>query len=194
MKSDQTNAVNPASLRESDGPATGLACRILEWSARHPALAIVLVSLLAVVINCYPIIFCGKSFTASTGVPMVYDWWPPLPQMKDVPQTSNHGSDTEAMLIWAIPAGFIESRSLLEHGELPLWDRYGHAGYTFIGQSVTMLGDPLQFIVIFGRGSAWAWDIKFLTAKLLFCAGFGLLVLRLLGSRLLSLIYAALAA
>ncbi len=57
-----------------------------------------------------------------------------------------------------------------------------------------MLGDPLQFIVIFGRGSAWAWDIKFLTAKLLFCVGFGLLILRLLGNRPLSLIYAAMAA
>jgi hypothetical protein len=57
-----------------------------------------------------------------------------------------------------------------------------------------MLGDPLQLIVIFGRGSAWAWDIKFMAARFLLCAGFGLLVLRLLGSRPLSLIYAALAA
>jgi hypothetical protein len=194
MKSDQTNVVNPASLRESDGPETGLAGRILEWSAQYPALAIVLVSLLAVVVNCYPVIFCGKSFASSTGVAMVYDMWPPLPGMASMPQTSNHGSDTAAMLVWDIPAGFIESRSLLEHGELPLWDRYGHAGYTFIGQNVTMLGDPLQFIVIFGHGSAWAWDIKFLTAKFLFCAGFGLLILRLLGNRLLSLISAAMAA
>ena len=53
---------------------------------------------------------------------------------------------------------------------------------------------PLQLIVILGHGSAGAWDIKFLAAKFLFCAGFGLLVLRLLGSRPLSLIYAALAA
>ena len=194
MKLDQTNAVEPAPSGEANGPATGWAGGILGWSARHPALAIVLVSLLAVVVNCYPVIFCGKSFASSTGVAMVYDVWPPLPQMKDVSQTSNHGSDTEAMLIWAIPVGFIESRSLMEHGELPLWDRYGHAGYTLIGQAVSMLGDPLQFIVIFGRGSAWAWDIKFLTAKLFFCVGFGLLILRLFGNRPLSLIYAALAA
>ena len=73
MKPDQTNAVQPAPPGETDGPATGLAGRILEWSARHPALAIILVSLLAVVINCYPVIFCGKSFASSTGVPMVYE-------------------------------------------------------------------------------------------------------------------------
>jgi len=98
------------------------------------------------------------------------------------------------MMWWGIPVGFIESRSLLEHGELPLWNRYGHAGDTFIGQNETMLGDPLQLIVIVGRGSAEAWDIKFIVAKFLFCIGFGLLILRLFGNSLASLIYTALAA
>jgi hypothetical protein len=98
------------------------------------------------------------------------------------------------MMWWAVPVGFVESRSLLEHGEIPLWNRYGHAGDTLIGQAVSMLGDPLQLIVILGRGSAEAWDVKFVVAKLLFCAGFGLLILRLFGSCPLSLIYTALAA
>jgi hypothetical protein len=57
-----------------------------------------------------------------------------------------------------------------------------------------MIGDPLQLIVIIGRGSAVAWDVKFLVAKFLFCAGFGWLILRLSGSRPLSLVYSALAA
>lgn len=125
---------------------------------------------------------------------MVYDGWPPLPGMGPTRQVSQHGSDTTAMMMWGVPAGFIESRSLLEHGELPLWNRYSHAGDTLIGQTVSMLGDPLQLIVIIGRGSAGAWDIKFLAAKFLFCVGFGLLILRLLGNRPLSLIYAVLAA
>jgi hypothetical protein len=161
---------------------------------RHPVLPVLLVSLLALIVNCYPVIFCGKSFAATTGVPMLYDWWPPLPGMEDVPQTANHGSDTEAMLGGEIPMGFIESRSVWEYGELPLWNRYGHAGYTLIGQAITMLGDPLQLIVILGHGSAAAWDIKFLCAKLLFCVGFGWLILRLTGNRVLSLAYAALSA
>ena len=63
-----------------------------------------------------------------------------------------------------------------------------------IGQAVSMLGDPLHLIVIFGHGSAGAWDIKFLAAKFLFCVGFGLLILRLLENRTLSLIYSGLAA
>lgn len=159
-------------------------------------LAIVLVSLLAVVINCYPVIFRGRSYVSPTCVrELVYGWWPPMPGMEPaatyVPQ---HGSDAGAMMWWGVPLGFAESRNLLEQGELPLWNRYGHAGDPLIGQAVSMLGDPLHLIVILGRGSAVAWDIKFLTAKFIFCVGFGLLILRLLGSRPLSLIYAAIGA
>ena len=164
------------------------------WQARHPVLAIVLVSLLAVVINCHPVIFGGRSFVspASTGV-LVYSWPPLFPGLPPGAELSVHGSDTPAMMLGGVPEGFIESRTL-PHGELPLWNRYGHAGTTFIGQAISMLGDPLQLVVIFGRGAAWAWDLKYLIAKFLFCAGFGLLVLRRLGSPGLSLIFAATAA
>jgi hypothetical protein len=195
MKLDQTKTFTPASSSESKG--TRFANRVSEWSTRHPILAILIVSLLAVVVNCYPIIFCGRSYVSPSCVNwMVYDWSPPLPGMDPsrYQNMSQHGSDTGAMMWWGIPVGFIESRSFLEHGELPLWNRYGHAGDTLIGQNVTMLGDPLQLIVILGRGSGEAWDVKFVVAKFLFCAGFGLLILRLFGSRPLSLIYAALAA
>ena len=172
-----------------------LAAFCSDWNTRHPVLTLVLVSLLAVIINCHPVIFCGRSFVspASMGT-LVYSWPPIFPGMKPAPQISVHGSDSAAMLIQEVPAGFIESRSLLQYGELPLWNRYGHAGSAFIGQAVTMLGDPLQLIVIFGRGSAVAWDLKFVTAKWLYCTGFGLLVFRLMGSQPLGLIYAALGA
>ena len=200
MKLDQTKAFKPASSAESKG--MGFVNRVSEWSAQHPIFAIMLVSLLAVVINCYPVVFCGKSFVSptSTGGALVYTWWPPAPGMDKWPEPtpdmlhSVHGSDTEAMMYWGVPLGFIEARSLWEHGELPLWNRYGHAGATLIGQAVSMLGDPLQLIVILGRGSAWSWDVKFLAAKFLFCFGFGLLISRLLKSQPLSLIFAALAA
>jgi hypothetical protein len=121
-------------------------------------------------------------------------WAPVVSELKPDQVLSTHGSDAWATVIWGVPAGFIESRSLLQYGELPLWDRYGHAGATFIGQAVTGLGDPLQLIVILGGGSAGAWDVKFLAAKFLFCAGFGLLVWRVLGSQRLGLIFAALSA
>ena len=192
---NQTKASKPVPDLDPKTRTAGFAQQISEWNTRHPVLAILLVSLLAVVINCYPIIFCGRSYVSpACAGPLVYTWWPPLPGMKHTPQTERHGSDTYAMMLWGVPAGFLESRSLLEHGEIPLWNRYSHAGDTLIGQAVSMLGDPLQLIVILGRGSAGAWDLKFLTAKFLFCAGFGLLILRLWGNRPLSLLYAALAA
>lgn len=198
MRQDQPKASYPVSGSEPKIRSKGFAAQVSEWNARHPALAIMLVSLLAVVINCYPVIFCGRSYVSPTCVngTLVYSGWPPLPGMEPgpAPNVLQHGSDSEAMMWWGVPVGFIESRSLLEHGELPLWNRYSHAGDTLIGQAISMLGDPLHLIVIIGRGSAGAWDIKFLTAKFLFCAGFGLLILRLLGNRTLSLIYSGLAA
>lgn len=195
MKLFKSQASRTASGPQRPAWGPGIPGRVSAWSSQHPVLSILFVSLLAVVVNCHPVVFGGKSFVSPMrGMALVYDWWPPLPAMGPTPQASNHGSDTSAVLIWGVPAGFIESRSLLEHGELPLWDRYGHAGETLLGQAISMLGDPLHLIVILGRGSAWAWDIKFLTAKFLFCIGFGLLMLRLLGNRPLSLIYAALAA
>lgn len=172
------------------------AATVSAWALRHPFLAIFLVSLTAVVINFHPIIFCGKSYVAPVdpGIGVAYYWWPPLPGMKAKPPIGCHGSDTAATLIWGIPVGFIEYRSLVEHGEIPLWNRYSHAGDTLIGQGISMLGDPLHLIVIAGHSSSTAWDLKFFTAKLLFCIGFGLLLRRLSGSLGLSLLYSALAA
>jgi hypothetical protein len=169
--------------------------RLAEACARQPIFAIVFVSLMAVAINCYPVIFFGKSYVAPAfGVPMLYERYPTLPGMTEKEPVYAHGSDTAATLVAGVPWGFIESRSILEHGELPLWDRYGHAGDTLIAQAVSMFGDPMQWIVILGRGSALAWDVKFVLAKFLFCVGFGLLIRRLLGSLPLAILFAALGA
>jgi hypothetical protein len=179
------------------GPAstsTKLTGKFSEWSAKHPVLAIVFVSALAVAINCYPIIFCGKSYVApAVGLPMLYADYPQLPGMTNRDAVQAHGSDTGATMIWGIPLGFVESRSILEYGELPLWNRYSHAGDTLIGQAIGLFPDPLQWIVILGRNAALAYDIKFLLAKLLFSIGFGLLIRRLSGSLPLSLLFAGMA-
>jgi len=169
---------------------------ISEWSRRHPLATLILVAILAVVINCYPVVFCGRSFVSpACAAPTVFDWWPPMPGMDPATEVvDRHESDSGAIMFWCVPASFVESRSLWEAGELPLWNRYCHAGQTLIGQAISMLGDPLHLIVLFGHGSAVAWDLKFLAAKVLFCIGLGALVFRLLASRPLSLLYAVLAA
>src|ERR1051325_11728550 len=155
MSQDQPMASKPVSASEIESRSKRFAAGLLKWNREHPILALQLISLLAVVINCYPIVFCGKSFVSPTsaGGKLVYGWGPPAPGMdKSLSETihSVHGSDAEAMMWWGVPVGFIEARSLWEYGELPLWDRCGHAGAPLIGQAVSMLGDPLQLIVILG--------------------------------------------
>ena len=175
---------------------SGFGGRLSNWNVRHPILAMGLVSLLAVVINCHPVIFCGRSFVSPacmSGV-LLYSWPPGYPGLKLAPEMNAHESDVWSTMVQQVPESFVEYRDLLEHGELPLWDRYAHAGQPFLGQAVTMLGDPLQLIVILGRGSALAWDLKFLTCKILFSLGFGLLIWRLLASQPLGLLFAILGA
>jgi hypothetical protein len=68
MKPPQTDVSIPASASESKTTSKGLAKRFSDWNAKHPVWTIVLVSLLAVVINCYPIIFCGQSHLKKSAV------------------------------------------------------------------------------------------------------------------------------
>ncbi len=187
---------SPKNEAGSSGAAISKSGRgLLKSFLAHPIPAIMFVSLIAVVVSCYPVVFCGKSYVSVTsGTPLVYEVWPTLPETPSTPITDIHGSDCAATMVWGVPVSFIESRGLLEQGELPLWNRYGHAGDTLIGQGVSMIGDPLHWIVISGRGAAGAWDLKFLVAKFLFCVGFGWLILRLFGSLPLSLLFTALSA
>src|SRR5262249_2426545 len=93
---------------------------LAEACAKQPVLAMVIVSLIAVVLNCYPVLFCGRSYVAPTaGVAMVYGGYPTLPGMTNLVPVNAHGSDTGSTLIWGVPVGFIQSRSVLEHGDLP---------------------------------------------------------------------------
>ena len=179
-----------------DARSTDLGPLLSKWFASHPVLSIVLVSLAAITVNCYPVIFCGRSFVAPAyELPMLYEKYPTLPGMdKNMEPAVTHGSDVGAVLIWGVPVGFIQSRSVWEHSELPLWNRYSHAGDTLIGQAVSMIGDPLQWIVILGHGSSLSWDIKYVLAKLLFCIGFGLLIFRILKNLPLALVFVGLAA
>ena len=75
-----------------------------------------------------------------------------------------------------MPYSVVESRALLQDLELPLWNRYNSSGVTLLGQGQSMFGDPLHIFVILTGGASWAWDIKYLLAKMLFTAGLGLAV------------------
>src|SRR5690242_1953066 len=116
MKLNQ--AFKPEPVREA-GPLIEARPGVLsQWVARHPVLAIVLVSFLALVINCYPIFFCGKSFVSPPRrFPMLHEGGPTFPGMTSA-AGFDHGSDTASVLLWGVPVSFIESRAVMEHGEL----------------------------------------------------------------------------
>jgi hypothetical protein len=145
----------------------------------RPILAIALVSVLAVVVSSYPVIFGGRSFVAPNNgdVQLLYDGIPTLPTYDASPATDVKGSDVGAIFWSHIPISTIQHRALLRDLEWPLWNRYDSCGTPLLGQGQSMFGDPLQLVVIAADGAAWALDFKFLAYKFLMAFGLGLLVL-----------------
>ena len=168
-------------LRLPDGKLEGAAVRARAvWRRLSPAQAVWLVAAAGVVLSCYPVIFCGKSFASvnfEDGTYQLYQKFPTLPGTTDAALVNGHGADLGSMAWRAAPDGVLESRALFHDGELPLRDRYSGAGAPLLGQGGSMVGDPLHWLVLVFGGRAWAWDAKFLLAKLFFTAGVGLLVL-----------------
>ena len=163
------------------GTVEGALARARGWWRRlSPAQAVWLVAAASVVSSCYPVVFCGKSFAAvnfQDGTYQLYQKFPTLPGTTDAALVSGHGADLGTMAWRIAPGSVVASRSLLRHAALPLWDRYSGDGTPLLGQGESMVGDPLHWLVLLAGGRAWAWDVKFLLAKLCFTAGVGLLVL-----------------
>src|SRR5882672_8903484 len=153
--------------------------RLVASMQAHPGPAIVGAALLAVVVSCYPVVFFGKSFVSpnfSDGTFLLYENFPTLPGYDDRSTENAKGADVGAIMWQQMPYAVVESRALFQDLELPLWNRYNASGVTLLGQGQSMFGDPLHVFVILTGGASWAWDIKYLVAKLLFTVGSGLTV------------------
>ena len=150
------------------------------WAIRRPGHAVLAVALCSTLLSCYPVIFFGKSFVSPNilGSGMLYPTPPFVPGYQDTDLEFSKGADTGAMLWQNLPYSVIQSRALKQDHELPLWNRYNSAGTPLLAQGLSMFGDPLHTIVLIANGAAWAWDVKFIVAKILFCLALGLFVLR----------------
>jgi hypothetical protein len=151
------------------------------WSTNHPQRAVLVVAALSVTLSCYPIIFFNKSFISPNNhshTYLLYGQMPTVPGYKDVTTDDEKGADLGAALWQNWPYSVVESRGLLEYGELPLWNRYNSCGLPLLGQGLSMCADPLQLLVLLTDGSSAAWDLKYLLAKLLFAFCLGLCVLQ----------------
>src|SRR5215212_5306518 len=150
--------------------------QVADVARRNPRRAIMVVAIFSVLLSCYPVIFCGRSFVSANAVPMLYPGIPSWPGHTETERENFQGSDAGALMWYYLPISVTQSRALLRDGELPLWNRYNSCGLTLLGQGQSMFGDPLHMLPILAGGEAWAWDLKFILAKVLFCFGIGLAV------------------
>jgi hypothetical protein len=158
------------------GQLSSFISQLVDAMKRNPRRAVLVVAIISVLVSCYPVVFFGRSFVSANCVPMLYPRIPSLPGHDETETENFKGSDAGAIMWHDVPNSFIQSRALFRDGELPLWNRYNSCGLTLLGQGQSMLGDPLHMLVVLAGGEAWAWDLKFLLAKALFCFGLGLAV------------------
>ena len=166
--------------------------RVGNWCARRPAAAIWLAALAGVLLSCYPVVFLGKSFVgpAICGT-LLYNRQPTLPGSTETRNEWTDGADTAAGMLCILPYSAVERRALFHDGEWPLWNRSNAGGVPLLGQGQSMLADPLHLLVLLAGGNGWAWDLKFLAAKLLFAAGIGLVVRTATGGRVFAAVLLA---
>ena len=151
----------------------GLAAR----ARRRPVLTLLATAAVAVAASCFPVIFAGKSFvTPENGTLCLYASFPTLPATPPGPVENPKGADLAALLWAHLPYSVAEHRAIFRDHELPLWNRANSCGVPLLGQGQSMIGDPLHWIPLCAGGAAWAWDVKFVLAKIIFAFGIGLVV------------------
>ena len=158
------------------------ASRLLAWLGRRPGLAVACVAAASAAASSYPVLFLGESFVSPEMeyMTLLYDGHPTLPGGSVGRVTRAVGSDIGAILWQHIPLAQVERRAL-GRAEAPYWNRYNGCGVPLIGQGQSMVGDPLNLLVVAAGGNAWAWDLKYLAAKWLLAVGLGLIVHQLTG-------------
>lgn len=147
------------------------------WATRRPKGFIAAAAAAAAVLSSYPVVFLGASYVSPNyGTLLLYNRLPTLPGYQDATAVDARGADVGAIMWQHVPTTVIQSRGYLEHFEFPLWNRYNSAGNPLLGQGQLMVGDPFTFLVALLGGNAWAWDLKYVTAKFLLGFGLGLVV------------------
>jgi len=154
-----------------------LGLNFTQWLKANPFKAISLVALVATLLSVVPIVFEGRSFVSPNyGTPLLYDEFPTLPHTSYAETQDTKGSDIGAIMWQQVPFSALQHRSILRDAEIPVWSRYNSCGTPLLAQGQSMLGDPLHLIVILCKGSAVAWDFKYVLAKVLFSLSLGLCV------------------
>lgn len=164
-------------LKGGCAPIGAALTRLAEFARRRPLLALFVVAAAAAIVSCHPIVFYGKSFLAPGNRALcLYAGFPTLPGSLPEKIENPKLSDIAAMLWAHMPYSVLENRAIFRDHELPLRIRDNSCGVPLLGQGQSMIGDPLHWLPLCAGGAAWAWDVKFILAKILFAFGVGLLV------------------
>ena len=160
--------------RRFAGAGARLAASFAEWAEARTKTALLCAALAGVLVSCHPVIFLGGSFVSpNNGARALYDGFPSLPGDENTVVKDAAGTDVGAMA-WAFLPYSCLQHDALAHGEWPLRNRSAGCGLGLQGQGISMFGDPLHWIPVAADGEAWAWDLKFILARLLFAWGTGL--------------------
>lgn len=149
----------------------------MKWLRTRPVSSLAFISLIAVCLQCHPVIFFGKSFVSpNNGSFFYYGTFPSLPGSSEAEVEEEKGSDVAAMLHQSLYYPSMQHEAVLKHGELPLWNRYSTCGVPLLGQGQSMFGSLLNLIPFFGNSSSWSWDLRYVVSRWLFGFGLGLSV------------------
>ena len=164
--------------------------KLKAWAHRRPHGALWIAAALSGVVASYPVVFAGKSFVSPNITALLRPAPPTIPGYTDLTTTELHVPDAVAMMWQDVPYSITQAQAVLHDHELPLWNRYLSCGVTLLGQGQSMLGDPVHLLVIAAGGASWAWDVKFVVAKILFAVGVALSVWLLTDDLMAALIIA----
>jgi hypothetical protein len=160
--------------RRFAGAGARLAAALAAWAEARPKTALLCAALAGVLVSCHPVIFLGRSFVSpNNGARALYDGFPSLPGDESTVVKDAAGTDVGAMAWAFLPYSCMQHEALAQC-EWPLRNRYAGCGLGLQGQGVSMFGDPLHWIPVAANGEAWAWDLKFILARVLFAWGVGL--------------------
>jgi hypothetical protein len=151
------------------------AIKMAGYLSARPIASVALTAVAAALISSAAVVFAGKSYLSPgyPGLALIYDAPPTLPDYPTDHVERVYNADLGAMLWQHFAYSVLEARAVKDDLEFPLWNRYNAAGRTLIGQGQSMLGDPLNWVVLALGPNAGAFDFKFVVLKVFFAISIG---------------------
>jgi hypothetical protein len=144
--------------------------RVVALAGVRPLATLTCVGTLATVLATYPVVFLGGSWVSPNWAGLLYESSPGVPGLATTVEEDAKGADVGAVMWAHLPAARVQIEAFAE-GVAPFWNRYNASGTALLGQGQYFWGDPFHVIVLLAGGESWAWDLRYLLARMLFAVG-----------------------